>query len=79
MAIIIKSVKGYKFPLKSGQSNGYCYSTGLALYDNVSNEWISSNGSEHSPYVPLGCIKFLKIILENPGEFLNLSPRCKSI
>lgn len=77
--IVIKSIKGLKFPLtgKNAGKDGYAYGTGLAFFDNVTKEWIA-NGDDF-PYVPLGGRSGLNKILADSGEFFDVSPRIKSI
>lgn len=82
MAIVIKSIKGLKFPLRDTNAKGYAHSTGLAFYDTETNEWIAGNdrfGSTMFPYVPVGGRRALNQILENSGEFFTKQPRVKSL
>lgn len=82
MAIIIKSIKGHKFPLREAGKTGYAYGTGLGFYDNESHEWIAGNdkfGSTMFPYRPAGGRKAALQILGDSGEFFTKQPRIKSL
>ena len=80
--IVIKSIKGLKFPLRDVYAVGYAHSTGLGFFDTETKEWVSgmdNEGSTEFPYIPVGGRNACEHILADSGDFFTKSPRVKSL